>query len=307
MRWKKIGFVKVPRTGYDWMHSHCQLPVGMPLSHHKVRVFFASRTAEQRSHIGFVEISLNHSDDTFTVDRVSDNPVLTPGPIGFFDEHGVYPSCIVRHAGQYYLYYIGWNQGVEAPLFYANIGLAVSEDGLKFKRVGKSPILSRGEYDPCLVTSPHVYIEDNAWRMTYVSGFKWERDTGNGKLKSYYDIKCAESDNGFDWHRTGKTAIGLKRGESNIARSAVEKFGPADYRMWYSYVPLKTGTYRIGYASSQDGFNWVRRDELAGIGLDNVFAKEMICYPNIFKLKERLFMLYNGDQFGKFGFGIAVL
>ena len=49
--------------------------------------------------------------------------------------------------------------------------------------------------------------------------------------------------------------------------------------------------------------------------LDNVgidvspygWDSEMIEYPFIFEHKDRIYMLYNGNGFGKTGFGLAVL
>ena len=34
---------------------------------------------------------------------------------------------------------------------------------------------------------------------------------------------------------------------------------------------------------------------------------EMICYPYVFEHKDDLYMLYNGNDYGKTGFGLAVL
>ncbi len=304
--WCKIGLVGVPKTGLPWMYSHCQLPTAMPLGGRRVRVFFASRTEQQRSHIGYVDLELKAGGESFSVVGVSEEPALAPGPLGFFDEHGVYPSCVVRHEGKWYMYYIGWNQGVEWPLFYAAIGLATSEDGKTFQRMFKAPLLSRSEVDPCLVTSPHVYKDGDCWRMTYVSGVAWSR-SDDGILKSHYNIKTAESDNLFDWRRSGNAAIDFGPGETNIARSAVVKFTDDDYRMWYSFVHSGVGKYRIGYAESRDGSLWERRDDLAGISIGDEFATQMICYPCVFTLGDDMYMLYNGDNFGKRGFGIAVL
>jgi hypothetical protein len=33
----------------------------------------------------------------------------------------------------------------------------------------------------------------------------------------------------------------------------------------------------------------------------------MQCYPNVFQSDGRFYMLYNGNEFGRFGFGLAVL
>jgi len=33
----------------------------------------------------------------------------------------------------------------------------------------------------------------------------------------------------------------------------------------------------------------------------------MMCYPNIFECNDNIYLLYNGNEFGKYGFGIAKL
>lgn len=303
MKWVKKGLIFSPDKSTPWMHSHCQLPVADHIEGDIFRVYFASRTKEQRSHIGFVEIDITNPSEILTI---SEEPILKPGPMGFFDEHGIYPSSIVNHNGKKYLYYIGWNQGVQAPLFYANIGLAFSEDnGKSFHRFSPAPVMSRSNFDPCLVTSPHVYIEDDIWRMTYVSGFKWEEI--EGQLKSFYHIKYAESNNGIDWQRQGIVSVGFKNEEeSNIARSWVIKEDNI-YKMWYSYVipPLK---YRIGYAESKNGKEFIRHDDIVGIHpSEDSFDSKMMCYPNVIQHKGAKYMLYNGNDFGKAGFGLAKL
>jgi hypothetical protein len=79
--------------------------------------------------------------------------------------------------------------------------------------------------------------------------------------------------------------------------------------MWYSYRAQKNiDTYRIGYAESNDGISWVRKDEEIGIDVSNEgWDSEMICYPYIFDHNGKRYMLYNGNGYGKTGFGLAVL
>ena len=76
--------------------------------------------------------------------------------------------------------------------------------------------------------------------------------------------------------------------------------------MWFSFVHASIGKYRIGYAESIDGYSWERTDAEDKIHTDNQHAKDMICYPNVFLYKNRMYMLYNGDNFGYMGFGLAV-
>jgi predicted GH43/DUF377 family glycosyl hydrolase len=302
MKWLKKGLIYSPDNIKDWMYSHAQLPTADHIEGDIYRIYFASRTKEQRSHIGYVEIDITNPDNIL---NVSEEPLLKPGPIGFFDEHGVFPSCIVNLDNRKYMYYIGWNQGVRQPLFYANIGLAISEDGGRtFYRYSKAPVMARGEHDPCLVTSPHVFVEGGIWKMTYVSGVGWEES--DGKLKSYYHIKYAESSDGINWKRDGTIAIDFRsKEETNIARSSVIKENGL-YKMWYSYV-FRNTPYRMGYAESGDGIHWQRKDDQAGIDVSaGGFDSEMICYPNVVIHQGQKYMFYNGNNFGKEGFGLAV-
>lgn len=306
MAWEKLGFFRTPEGHGDWMNSHCQLPTPLVLDNRTVRVFFAARNAEQRSSVGYVDLVRNAAGDGFDIGAVCDGPVLSPGPIGHFNQHGVFPASIVEHDGMFYMYFIGWIEGKESPQFYASIGLATSRDGQHFEPVSPAPVMSISEHDPCLVTSPHVFRDGDIWRMNYVSGVQWSRDE-EGHLHSHYHIKSATSDNLVQWDRTGHVAIDFAPGETNIARPAVIRGDDGMYRMWYSYVHSAIGKYRMGYAESKDCQTWERKDSEAGIDIDDEYAREMICYPSLFQMSGETFMLYNGDRFGKAGFGLARL
>ncbi len=300
--WKNIFFYHLPEKRPQNAVSHAQLPTALILGDF-IRIFFASRNQNQYSSVYYVDFYL--ADHKVTSSEFSQYPVLVPGDIGTFDEHGVFPSSIVSHNGKFYMYYIGWNKGVEPPLFYASIGLAFSEDGEFFKKFSHAPIISRSNWDPCLVTSPNVYIEGNLWRMTYVSGIKWTR-TLDGKLQSHYHIKYAESEDGINWKRNGHIAVDFHKGETNIARSSVIKDQDDSYKMWYCYIHSKIGKYRIGFAKSNDGYSWERKDDETNIVLDDKHATDMICYPCVFFFKSKMYMLYNGDNFGQMGFGLSI-
>lgn len=301
MQWEKRGLIFRPDTRLPWQRSHAALPTALHLSNGLYRVYFASRDADQRSHVGFFEIDL---DDPTQIQRMSDKPVLAPGPLGHFDDHGIYAASVVRHGELVYLYTIGWNPGVRPPLFYASIGMAVSEDGgVTFKKYGRSPIMARSEHDPCLVTSPVVLKDAGLWRMWYVSGYRWEEI--DGRPASHYHIKYADSADGIHWRRDGVVCIDHANDEErNIARCCVLKQGDG-YLAWYSFSD--GSGYRIGFAKSPDGIAWGRQDADAGIGLsESGWDSEAIAYPCVVRHGERLYMLYNGNGFGKDGIGLAV-
>jgi hypothetical protein len=74
-------------------------------------------------------------------------------------------------------------------------------------------------------------------------------------------------------------------------------------RLWYSY---RGASYRIGYAESTNGRDFIRRDERVGIDVSpSGWDSEMIEYAYVFDHNGNRFMIYNGNGFGKSGLGYA--
>lgn len=304
--WNKIGLIFDAKERFWWMQTHAQLPCSLHLDGDRYRLYFAGRDADQKSHVGFIEINLSNP---FEILTITEEPILFPGQIGFFDEHGVYPSSVVKVGEKVYLFYIGWNKGCAPPLFYASIGLAISEDGGKtFVRHSPAPILSRSSFDPCLVTAPNVFKDpfQQGYIMIYTSGVDWKRDE-KGELYSRYHLKKATSDDCISWIREGETIIDFKNiEERNIARSSF-LYLSGKAHLWYAYKNT-THPYRIGYAVSDDLKSWNRYDDQAGISIgDDSYEDQMICYPHVIQHEGKLYMFYNGNHFGKDGILLATV
>ena len=296
-KWNKFGLIIQPTGKRDWMVSHAMVPVAEWMYDNVYRVYFSSRDAQNRSHIGYAEVDLN---DPSVVLRFSERPVLGLGLLGCFDDNGVTPSWIVDYGGRKYLYYIGWNKGSTVRMALV-AGLAVSDDGGEsFRRVFKVPILDRTQLEPyTLNTAPCVLVENGLWRMWYVSGVEWVHPD-----LPRYNIKYAESRDGKHWERTGLVCIDFSSPyEHALARPCVLKEGGV-YKMWFSY---KGDSYRIGYAESDDGLQWNRRDHQAGIDVSSSgWDSEMIEYAYVFNHNGKKYMLYNGNNYGYDGIGLAM-
>ena len=297
MAWVKRGLIIEPRGQAAWIGTHAALPVVLETGALD-RVYFSSRDARNRAHIGYATLSLAPSP---TTPVFSEAAVLSPGALGAFDDAGVTSSSIVAHDGRLWLYYTGWALGVNVP-FYLHAGLAVSDDGGRtFHRRSAAPLLDRIDADPYLSASPWVLIDNGVWRMWYVSGTGW--DDGAAGPRHRYHIKYAESVDGIRWVRHGLVCIDYAApDEYAFARPCVIKDG-ARYRMWYSF---RGHAYRLGYAESPDGLVWTRRDDehvlpASASGWDS----EMVAYPLVTGPVHRRVMLYNGNGFGRTGIGLA--
>ena len=300
MKWKKSGLIFAPDNNYKWMDSHAAVPFAEWIRDNVFRVYFSSRDKDNRSFVGYVEIDIHQPQ---VLINLSENPIISPGNLGTFDDSGAMLSWITEYKNFKYLYYIGWNLGVTVP-FRNSIGLAIApKDSLNFVKYSSSPILDRNLIEPHFCASSCVIREKEKWKMWYLSCVKWE--LVNGKPQHWYNIRYAESNDVINWIRNGVVCIDFKsKHEYAISRPSVIKDGEI-YKMWYSY---RGNSYRIGYAESNDGINWIRLDEHVGIDVSDFgWDSEMIEYPHVFDHKDKRYMLYNGNGYGKTGFGLAIL
>lgn len=297
MAWTRRGRLIVPEGQAPWVGTHAALPsvLDVPDGH---RVYFSSRDAENRSHIGYATVPRLAAGVPVTFAGAL---VLSPGTLGAFDDAGVTMSCVVPHADRLFLFYTGWALGVRVP-FYLHSGLAVSDDGGDtFQRVSLAPLLDRIDVDPYLNASPWVIVDGGVWRMWYVSGTGWTESAAGPQHR--YHIKYAESADGLRWSRTGHVCLDYASAEEYaFGRPCVVRDADG-YRMWYC---VRGDRYRLGYAESRDGLAWTRRDDLADIdGSTGGWDADMAAYPVVHGESAGRVLLYNGNGYGRTGIGLA--
>jgi hypothetical protein len=270
----------------------------------KIRIYFAVLGTDMIGRVTFIDVDIK---DPKHILYVHDDYCLDIGKPGMFDEHGVTPSCVINHFDKLYMYYIGWMKTTEAPQLTFS-GLAISTDnGYIFKKYSTVPILDRTKEEFITRSGPFVIKEnENLFRVWYNSNMSGFEAKYNNKDTSFYSITHAISSNGIDFERNTKH-IELKDGEFGLGRCCIKKDGDKDYKMWYGIRRLDT-PYRIGYAESENGLVWERKDDKVGIDVsENGWDSDMICMPSIVDVEGKRLMFYNGNNYGETGFGFAEL
>lgn len=316
MKWNKIGHIFNPQEVNDgvdrtWMNGYSQCTSAIIFDNF-VRVWFSCRpevdsNGQYVSYTTFIDLDRN---DLTKVINVAKEPVLSLGELGTFDEFAIYPMSVIKFDKQLALYYAGWSRCQSTP-YNVSIGLAFSNDnGQTFNRYGKGPILTNSLFEPFELSGPKVRKIGKKWYMYYLAGEKWTMI--DGKAESTYKIRLAISDNGLDWTKLNKSIISDVLPEECQAGPDVI-YANGKYNMFFSYrhahdFKNKERGYKIGYAYSHNAVDWTRDDSQVGIGLsDEGWDSQMHHYPHVFELDGKYYMLYNGNDFGKYGFGLAML
>ena len=313
-KWKKLGRVFNPQDveGRSWLKEFAQAPSVLIFDKY-VRVYFSCRPLRDRngqyvSYTGFLDLNRNN---LFEIINISKDPILQLGDRGTFDEFGIYPTSVIRNREEIWAYYGGWTRCESVP-FNVAIGLAISRDeGTTFNKYGPGPILSYSINEPYILSGPKIRRFNNLWYLWYIAGRKWIDSAG--KPEPIYKIRMATSVDGINWEKLDKDIIDNKVEELE-AQASPDVFAlERKYHMFFCYrfsenFRGRDKGYRIGYACSDDLIHWNRDDAQAGIDVaEEGWDSEMLSYPHVFSLDHNIYLLYLGNQVGRFGFGLAQL
>ncbi len=280
----------------------------------RVRIYFSTR---ERDSVGKYLSHVAYADFTCDMSRlmgVSNHTVLPLGGLGCFDEHGIFPINVLRDGDRVLAYTTGWNRKVSVSAD-ASIGLALShDDGETFQRYGTGPLLTASLNEPFLVADAFVQRYGDTHHMWYIFGTKWQKFHATEPPDRVYKIAHATSQDGIHWQRDGRQIISDRLNADECQALPTVKELDGVYHMYFCYRQANgfrqdnSRAYRLGYAWSTDLENWTRNDSLAGIDVSSEgWDAQMQCYPHLFECGGKVYLLYNGNEFGRHGFGLAVL
>lgn len=301
-KWQKLGVLYAPSdiNRHTKLISHAANPLPVLLDGDVYRIFFSGRDADNRSSVGAVDVDIVER----KIIREHDHPFFEYGPEGSFFADGVSIGNCYEVNGVRYMLFMGW-QSPKGGHWRGDVGRLIVKPDLTLELDSETPFMAADIADPISLSYP--WVVKNAvgdYSMWYGSTTTW--DAGNGEM--LHVINYASSQDGHHWNREG-LAVPYELGIAQaFSRPTVVLNINTGYEMWFSYRSGGGGEYRIGYAVSKDGRKWELSLEAAGIDVSAVgWDSQMIEYPFVFDHKGQRHMLYNGNGYGKTGFGLAVL
>jgi hypothetical protein len=182
-----------------------------------------------RAGAGAAAIGRASSTDGLNWTRSGNNPLLTAGASGSWDDVSVSDPTVLENAGVHQMWYSGTGSGL------LGIGYATSADGLGWQRVGTGPVLVGS------ATAPRVIKDGSIYRMWYL-----DQSVSGGA------VAAARSADAVVWvpyvgnpiYPSGATGAW----DDTLGRFHLIKDGLI-FRLWYIGSSSAPSTY-LGYASS---------------------------------------------------------
>jgi hypothetical protein len=296
MNWEKLGQIFYVNEDNSYIKTHASNPLALHLEGDIFRVFYSGRDEENKSSVGFVDVDIVKK----KVIKDNNGLIFKYGSYDSFYSHGVSIGNLYESNNEKYILFMGWNIRNNEH-WRGDIGRLRLIENERLEITPSQPFMTTDEKDKVSLSYPFVIFHEGIYKMWYGSTLSWTSENG----EMIHVINYATSMDGENWEKHG-LAIPYELGVAQAFSRPTVLFNEEGYHMWYSYRSGKGETYRIGYAHSLNGFHWARKHDQVGIDVsENGWDSEMICYPFVFKHKNHIYMLYNGNQYGKDGFGLA--
>ncbi len=193
---------------------------------------------------GVNRIGYATSSDGINWTPYQNNPVLSPGVNGSWDDEDVGDPWIIKEGSTYMMWYWGDDQQTDTD----QIGLATSADGITWQRSGNNPVLSptpailweNGEG----VGSPTVIKNASGYKMAYHAGDQ----SGTSR------IGFATSSDGVTWNKNNDNPIldiGTGNDWDSVSLFPSSLIDDSIYlKLWYLGTDT-SGTLKVGLAVNQ--------------------------------------------------------
>ena len=293
MEWEKLGQIYKINNNNPYLLTHASNPLASHLKDNIFRIYYNGRNQDNKSSVSYVDI------DILTQNIINDpkTPILTYGSEDSFYSHGISIGNIWKQGNKSYIGFMGW-QIRKKNHWRGDIRKFEIKDN---KANIPSLLLESSPEDPISLSYPHIMFEDGIYKMWYGSTVDWT--SKNGEM--IHVLKYATSFDCKTWNLKGSSLPYIISKAQAFSRPTLMNIKNKKH-IWYSYRSGDGTLYRIGHSQSENDQFKLNPSPNLDVS-SNGWDSEMVCYPFVFEHKNEIYMLYNGNNHGIDGFGLAKL
>lgn len=277
--------------------SHLANPTPFYLGGNIVRIFFSSRNLKNKAGITFIDLDI----DRFELLNNKLNILFkAEGYTNTYFRDGISLGNIFSHKMRYFLSFMGWDISSKSP-WEGRVGIAeIDPFSPSLLYISDTPIIETFEHVDSSLSYPMVRAINDELHIWYGNTLK--KDAGNGDMLHTIHLSILKSDNSLE-HKGQVIDYEIGKSQAFSRPTILEHNGTLN--MLYSVRGISTN-YRIKRVVSNDGFTWEKAD-FQLIGTNHLGEQEMQCYPYLITIADKVFLFYNGNEYGRSGMGIAIL
>lgn len=275
-------------TQNSWSQTHLSCPSPIHIKEKStIRVYYTSISSDNKGYISFYDVDEN---DPSKIVYEHDQPVLSSGMKGTFDDNGVFCVSVIKRDEQYELYYIGFelSDKIRYKIF---TGCAVSKDGINFERVSTTPLLDRVKGQEYFRGGPFVYKKDEGYKMLYIGGGSWV-NTPMGEKPEYHIFEVSEIEKFKYSDYMPVKMFDYKLDQHGFGRPVSYTIKGIEY-LFFSTRSVETGLYRL------DGEIRSTGEQIDFSPLYDATKESELCYFTPILVNERNFVFFNDGNFGR--------
>lgn len=299
----KLGQIYDPRfqSHHPKLLTHASNPVPVLLSGDIFRIFYSARDSMNRSSVGALDFNLVEK----KIVNIHKKPIVIHGDQTSFFSAGISLGNYYEFNNKKAISFMGWRT-MDDGTWRGEIGSFSLTQDLFLDEISTQPMIKIDkEIDTISLSYPWI-LETAPDQLVAWYGSTIGRDKSNNEM--IHVINQAYSSDASSWKKIGLALPYEKQKQQMFSRPCVFLNKSGVYEMWFSVRPGGGETYRIRHAESDDAKSWIHAKTPAKLDVSNAgWDSEMIEYPYVFSHKTNKYMLYNGNDFGKTGFGLAQL
>lgn len=215
------------------------------------------------------------------LEKYKGNPLLNPSRKNKWESAAIYNGTAIEKDGKVYLFYRAEQHYYSE--YISRIGLAISKDGIKFKKMKNPVIFPERRYEKRGCEDPRICEIDGKYYMTYVAY--------SGKRIS---IALAESNDLLHWKKKGILMKNVKSG------ALLPKKIDGKYILYF-------GDTNIYVASSRDLKKWkISEEPVLSPRIDKFDLQLVEIGPCPIITKKGIFVIYNSANWDEYNVGYAM-
>lgn len=301
LSWRKQAF----HVGIDfhlpkWAESHTLVPTPLVLGEKKVRIFASFLDSFFVGRIGWID--LEYDDDFFKVQQVSEEPFLDTGAKGSFSEYGTGLGCFWPREKPEHISFVGFSRP-PGYKFKAFSGLEKIENLSTFQKIADSESWLGGDTFGKTIVGLHDLIEIDRTIYGFVS-LGDDFQIIDGRPFPRYQVGLLSGTDLENLILVSKNILPVPRDVYRMGRPRVELTNRG------VEILVTVGTFDGRYFPmafySEDLKTWREEsiESFCSVIVPN-FDNLQQCYLSRFSLQNKEFIVYNGNDMGRYGFGIA--